>query len=334
MNVLYNSLSSITTILSSVIQNLRTGLDYNNSKNKPSINNVQLTGNLTSQDLGLLTAQNFFDIVNLADIQFDPRQVYQISANTQMRNISNQPAVFVYNDKGMDVTSLATIQWKDQVLTVNATGLSSFNMPLTGTWKIKFAGPTIHSGPINIVSGDIDSSISSDINIISGNVDIISSNLQNCAVLSSSNIFTNDQTVNANLLVKYNESLVTISSLVSRIQLLQNQLQQLSSTQVRKYQDYYIQISDAINPSGINLRYELDNITSINTNRIWLAENGYRIIHTQENGWEIQNELSATIISCNNGIKPITSQNNPYDETWYDLSSNLIEFNIQPEIII
>ena len=154
------------------------------------------------------------------------------------------------------------------------------------------------------------------------------------ALLSASNTFTANQIVSGDLFVKYNESLVTISSLISRIEILENKIQKLISEQIKTFEDFYIEVSNSTSPSAINLTYELEDSSLSGINRTWSAENGYRIIHTVENGWEIQNELSATVLSCNGGVKPVTSKDNPYNESWIDLNNENIIITPTTEIIL
>lgn len=144
MKNLNKILSGICYSLSGLINPIENSFNYNKNTNKPSINDVVLSGNLKSEDLGLITPQNFLS-ASLPDIEFDPTQVFVLNLNTYNRNLSNEPAIFVYNSNGFDITALATIQYNNQILTVDVTQLDSFNVPLTGLFKIKFAGPTLYN---------------------------------------------------------------------------------------------------------------------------------------------------------------------------------------------
>ena len=55
MENLVNVLSGICYSLSGLINPIENSFNYNKNTNKPTINDVVLSGNLTSEDLGLIT---------------------------------------------------------------------------------------------------------------------------------------------------------------------------------------------------------------------------------------------------------------------------------------
>ena len=122
--------------------------------------------------------------------------------------------------------------------------------------------------------------------------------------------------------------------MMTRILDLEAQVSALTERMHKTIEDYYIEVSGSTNPATINLIYELEDIDTTGLDRVWKAENDYRIVHTETNGWEIQDNLSATLLSCNGGTKPATSEDNPYDETWSDLSTSAVVLIESPEIII
>lgn len=121
---------------------------------------------------------------------------------------------------------------------------------------------------------------------------------------------------------------------MTRILDLEAQVSALTERMHKTIEDYYIEVSGSTNPSTINLIYELEDVDVEGLERVWKAENDYRIVHTETNGWEIQDNLSATLLSCNGGTKPASSEDNPYDETWSDLSASAVVLIESPEIII
>lgn len=223
------------------------------------------------------------------------------------------------------------------------------------------------SGDLNIQYNDNLESVSSLISNINSNIEILSSNqisqteidsismeiddlfdllsseitsgslqidFSGFAVVTGSNNFIDDQTISGNLKIQYNDNLESVSSLISRVNFLENNVDSLKSNQVNFIDDYYIIISGSVNPSAINGTYEMDINTLSGTSRIWSDINGNKILHTEENGWEIQNSVSNTILSCNGGVKPTISEDFPYNESWFDLNENEISVTYSNEIII
>ena len=191
-----------------------------------------------------------------------------------------------------------------------------------------------------ISQSDIDNSISVEIDDL---FDLLSSEITSgslqadfsgFAVVTGSNNFIDDQTISGNLKIQYNDNLESVSSLISRVNFLENNVDSLKSNQVNFIDDYYIIISGSVNPSTINGTYEMDINTLSGTSRIWTDINGNKILHTEENGWEIQNAVSNTILSCNGGVKPTISEDFPYNESWLDLNENEISITYSDEIII
>lgn len=144
MENLVNVLSGICYSLSGLINPIENSFNYNKNTNKPTINDVVLSGNLKSEDLGLITPQNFLS-ASLPVIEFDPTQVFVLNSNNYNRDLSHEPAVFVYNSDGFDITALASIQWNNNTLTVDVTQLDNFNVALTGLFKIKFAEAILYN---------------------------------------------------------------------------------------------------------------------------------------------------------------------------------------------
>ena len=144
MDNLFNILSGFYYSLSGLINPIEKSYNYNENINKPSINNIILSGDLTSEDLGLITTQNFLS-ASLPNIEFDPTQVFILNTNSYNRNLASQPAAFIYDSNGVDVTALTMVQWDNGVLIVDATQIDQFNVPLTGIWKIKFAGVILYN---------------------------------------------------------------------------------------------------------------------------------------------------------------------------------------------
>ena len=125
-----------------------------------------------------------------------------------------------------------------------------------------------------------------------------------------------------------------LEGILSRFDTLENNLNLLSSNQIQFIKDYYVIISDSSNPSGINETYILDDISLSGFDRMWESESGNKIIYTQENGWEIQDDSLSTLLSCNGGTKPENSEENPYDEDWTDISENELTITYSNELIV
>ena len=69
-------------------------------------------------------------------------------------------------------------------------------------------------------------------------------------------------------------------------------------------------------------------------NRVWESNSGNKILYTEENGWEIQDDELNTLISCNGGIKPTSSDEDPYNEDWADSNENIISFIYSNKLIL
>jgi len=176
----------------------------------------------------------------------------------------------------------------------------------------------------NDFDDSLSSQLSSMVDLLSG--EMVSGALQcdfsEFAIISGSNTFLDDQIISGDLKIQYNDNLESVSSLVSKVNLLENNIDVLSSNQIQFIEDYYIEISGSINPPGINEIYELSSLSASNFNREWVSSTGNKIVYTETNGWEIQDDSSNTLVSCNGGAKPNNPNENPYNEYWIDLNDN------------